>query len=364
LIYSSLGEVRVVRLPTANRARILTGQPITSLPIDDEMAHHPSIDVPHFFREALRFYEFSNASTPPLFLGHDIEIYFPPNLDSNFPIYYTLDTLFSLLSIDDIVTLIGAIFLDATVVVIGSSLKDVSHTIIALEFLLQPCQYSGSIVPILPSDPTFLTLLDSPTPFIVGVAPSPELRRLTFLDTSIFVNLDRKVLSNSGFPEFPNHREIVQRIAAILDKEKSKVPHPFGYPLVFRKCEDHRFSFSPTTVDRIAEVIREPLGQLLSDFVFCFFVTDMSSAADGGRITVFNAELFLAQVGEREKGFFMAFIESQTFQLYIEDKIAEYLVKKGAAGRIGVLQAGIGQPEGGWTRKRTKSIDHIMLEVL
>jgi hypothetical protein len=173
--------------------------------------------------------------------------------------YYTLDTLFSLLSIDQIISIVGAMMNDATVVVIGFSLKEVSHTVLALQCLIEPCKYCGSIVPVLPSTHEFMALLDSPTPASVGTAPSPELRSLAFLDPSIFVTLDRQFLSSAAFPPFPNHRQIARKIESIICTERSRTPHPFGYPLVFRRCADHCCSFCPVTATFIAAAIRERL---------------------------------------------------------------------------------------------------------
>jgi hypothetical protein len=367
LLFASLGQFEPLIFDPQNRRppRILSGRPITTMRIDEDgFAHNSDIVVPHFFTNALKFYEDCGPYHPPLRLGRDIEIYFPASIETNFPLYYTLDTLFSLLSIDDIVRIVGAIFLDATVLVLGSSLKEVTHCVLALQFLIHPCLYCGPVIPILPSNPEFLALLDSPTPFISGVVPSTELRSLSFLDTSIFVNLDRRAISSSEFPSYPHHREISRKIEAILAKEKSQTPHPFGYPLIFRRHMNHRFSFSPTTANLIAATIREPLWQILTDFVHCFFVSDMTSAPDGRWVTVFNSELYLAQVEAEWVEFFTALVESQNFGLYIEAKITSYLAHKGAEGKAAMLGNLTASGNRGLVRRRTKSIDHELLEVV
>jgi hypothetical protein len=361
LIYASLGSVHIYRFSIPTHARFRAGRLLRLHPIDDEICHERTIEVPSFFGDGLKFYEFTGPSTPPLFLGSDIEIHFPPHSDTKMILYYTLDTIFSILSVSDIVLLVGALMMDCTIIVIGSSLKEVSHTILSLQYLIEPCRYSGMVVPIVPCESDFMTLLDSPTPMIVGVAPCPALFTLTFLDTSIFVNLDRRIVTSSSFPSYPNHEHIVRTLETIIDKERSHAPHPFGYPAVLRRDNDHEFSFSPTTADQIVKVLQEPLWQLLTDFVYCFFVSDMTSSSDGTWITVFNSALFLGQVDAKESEFFRWFVESQTFELYIEERISEYLTKKHADGRIGM----VGQPsapgERRTSRRRTKSIDQSLL---
>jgi hypothetical protein len=149
----------------------------------------------------------------------------------------------------------------------------------------------------------------------------------------------------------------VRRVGAILAREKAQTPHPFGYPRVFRRQTDHRFAFSPATAALIAATVREPLWQILTDFVHSFFVSDMASA-----VTVFNSELYLAQVEPDCREFFAALVESQNFELYMEAKITGYLADKGAMGKAAVL----GNLAGcrGIASGRRKSIDHDLIEVV
>jgi hypothetical protein len=255
--------------------------------------------------------------------------------------------------------------LDAQAIIIGTSLQQVTHVVLALKMLLRPFNFCGPVIPILPSFQSFMQLLDSPTPFIIGVAPSPALQKLLFLDTSIFVDLDKATISTATFHVYPREASLVSALHKVISKEKSDVPHPFGYPLVFRKIRNHARCFSPMTDDLIARLIREPLIQLITDAAYGFFVTDLAGAERGKGVTVFNTELFLAQVLPESRDFFEHLVASQNFDLFIRSRITEYLESRGETGRIVNLGPSSStarleiQP-----RRRCRSIDAVPLELL
>jgi hypothetical protein len=337
LILSSLNLTAVCTFTPSRRSFDFAKKSFDFLLVDNDVAHNAWITVPDCFSDALKFFETCSAVSPPLFLGPDLEIYFPSTTNPDAVLYYVLDTLFSLLSVEDIVRLVSAIVRDAQVLVIGDSLKEVTHVVLALQALIKPFTFCGPVIPILPAVPTFLSLLASPTPFLIGVAPTPELRNIAFLDSSIFVHLDRHVISSPLGPSYPHFHSVVDQVDRILAKEKSHAPHPFGYPLIFRREWKHKFCFSASTTDLIDAAIREPLSQIFTDFVYCFFVTDMSAGEDGSGVTVFNSELFLAQCPTEDRPFFTQLLESQNFEMYIERRITEYLANGGADGTIAAL---------------------------
>lgn len=182
-------------------------------------------------------------------------------------LYCVRDTLFSPLSHDIIIKVAGAIIIDGQVLVIGSSLHEVTSTVLELQLLARPFTFCGPVIPILPSVRSFLSLLDSPNSFLIGVALSPELRELTFLDSSIFVNLDRHEISCGSFPVHPNEEGVIHLIGNLITKEKSHIWHPFAYTALFMPDDTHKFCFFTTTMDLIASALGQPLVHLFSEFV-------------------------------------------------------------------------------------------------
>jgi hypothetical protein len=71
-------------------------------------------------------------------------------------------------------------------------------------------------------------------------------------------------------------------------------------------------------------------------------------------VTVFNAELFLAQTSDNDRPFFKRLIESQNFEMFIENRIAAYLEMKGEHGGIAILIEPPPSPRG---MRKTKSVD-------
>ena len=310
--------------PTA----VLEGKPVMKdMLIDEGVGHVDGVDVPKFFAQAVKFYHSRTLNSAPMFLTRKIEIYFPQVADDSSIMSCVLDTIFSILSVDHVVSLVGALMLDAQVVVIGSNLHEITSTVLALQLLVKPFRFCGPVIPILPHTETFLRLLGSPTPFLIGVPACRELKDVVFLDTSIFVYLDRKTVAIPEGPLYPAKQQVVKKLEELISKEKSHTPHPFGFPGIFRQHYNYHYCFTPMTCTLITAALHEPLNQLFSDFLYGFFVTDRSTR-DGEGVTVFNSELFMAQVEESKRPFFKALIESQNFENFVEDKITEYVELK------------------------------------
>jgi hypothetical protein len=360
LSYLALATIGVLKpcKPLNFEPENLPSKLIAGFEIADQFLLKPGIVIPPFFQNALKFYHSLRGTPPPLLLGPELEIYFPVVVDYRTILYCVLDTVFSLLSIDDILTVLSAALLDGQILVIGQSLQEVSHCVLAFQALLKPFDFCGQVIPILPSYPSFLQLLDSPTPFIIGVPPSPDLAQLTFMESAVFVQLDKRIVSGGSLARFPGQDRVKSALGKLPKKQKSETPHPFGFPRIFRKYEYQKLYFSPATADLVVAAIREPLSQLGSDFVFCFFVTQLRPDGSKG-VTAFNAELFLAQLPEEDVPFFKALAETQNFELYMSDRIAEYLKLKGEEGEIGTVAAS--EAAGEAPRKRTKSLESMIL---
>jgi hypothetical protein len=331
---------------------------VNGFEVVEQLLCKPGVSVPVFFQRALKFYHTLSGIPPPLILGPGLEIYFPVVVDYRTILYCALDTLFSLLSIEDILLVLSAALLDGQILVIGQSLQEVSHCVLAFQSLLKPFEFCGQVIPILPSYPSFLQLLDAPTPFIIGVPPSPELAKLTFMESAIFVQLDKHIISGSPAFGFPGQGRVIPSIGKLLKKQKSETPHPFGFPRIFRKYEHQKFYFSPATSDLIVAAIKEPLSQLFTDFVFCFFVTELNPDGSKG-VTAFNSELFLAQLPEADVPFFRALTGSQNFEWFITERIGEYMKLKGETGEIAILNAP--EPVAEQPRRRTRSLETMVL---
>ena len=320
LVLSTLDLYDLSDIPKLDLPFLDTDNLIENMELDGQIAHHQSIIIPEYFSNALKFYYLKDCSSSPFEFGKDAQIFFPPIGNLECLLWLSLDTIFSLLSVEVIIKLVTSIIFDAQVLIIGHSLQEVSMTVIALQYLIRPFRFCGPVIPILPDTSDFFELLNSPTPFIIGVAPCQELSSYVFLEGCIFIYLDRKNTPFSNSANFPNEKEVIKQIKKIIVKEKSKISHPFSFPSIFKKLLNHKFEFTPDTSKRIVDTIMNPIQVLISEDIYSFFVTDINSA-DGSSVTIFNTELFLASVKKDTKKFYQKLFESQNFQIFIEEKI-------------------------------------------
>jgi hypothetical protein len=221
----------------------------------------------------------------------------------------SLDTLFSVFSIEDILAVLSVILLDGQVVVCGTSLQEITMTVYALTSVIRPIEFAGPVIPLIPNSPSCLQILQSPTPFVIGCVATDDLGECELDKGVVIMDTDkRKVTDAHGFPRFPNEETVAKQLqAALADaKEMGRMPDPV------RKLLRHSVAFSTENVEEIARILRQPFAVMMSDELDGFFVTDLSAAEEG--VTVFNGELFRAIIPPENAEFFQALMEAMTFQ--------------------------------------------------
>lgn len=412
--------------------------PFDNLLMSGLFGHHILIlnGIPDDFQvEVQRYYQTSIYSTPKT-LAEGFDLYFPPPLMSNAKciLSASLDCLLSNLSPSDIVDLISALMLDAQVIIVGSSLHQISMTVFALRYLLSPFNYCGAMMPVLPISDDFIELVNSPTPYIFGIFNSPKLKKMTFLDSTYLVNLDKHLVpSNTYYPKYPQSGQVVDTIVDLLNSvqdylkkvpvqpnkqwseassskkletpripslvadaeqtgesnssENSNVedpagkkrkhrgtisaqqfqkemespsdstesppsitpqlrdsqtlhefsrfslplsvtnfeldPNPYRFPDLFTRTLNQKIVIDNQNIDNLIKILNQPLSAVLTQTLTFYFVTNASE-----NITIFNQELFLASVDQEDRQFYEFLLDSQTFQDYVEAKLAEFSMNK------------------------------------
>lgn len=307
------------------------GEPIDGLDLDGHIGFHPSIKLPDYFEyEIIKYYKLSLMESQFIEFHKDFQLYFPLELSlkGKSILYASLDTLFSLLSIIDILRIINGILLDGQILVIGSHLHEVSMCIYALQEIISPFTFSGTIIPILPESDMFFDLLNLPTPFLIGVGPYPKLQKMVFLESIIFVNLDKRIVSETkSYPSFPQSIKLTTKLSKLLSQHRCvEQNNDFGATHIFTKTLKHRFKFTPNTSDAICQTILSPFSSFFSESIYMYFITDTTASSEG--VTLFNQELFLSQAPTQDKQFYRDLINSQTFRMYIEKRISEFKLKR------------------------------------
>lgn len=195
------------------------------LTLNGHFGQYGQIEVPEEIKSILIDHFSKTLFSSPVKLAPSLIIHFPPPTTPipRLILYASLDTVFSVLSNSDIVEILTALILDAQVIIIGSTMQEVSMTVFGLFALIQPFNYCGVVMPILPNNEDYLNLLNSPTPYIFGMPNIPKIRKMQFLESTVIVNLDkRKKTASNFFPKYPNFKDVVKKLGDLLASEKVK----------------------------------------------------------------------------------------------------------------------------------------------
>jgi hypothetical protein len=302
----------------------LRGTPIPKLCFREKVGQHRRIRLEPEFTADLVWFYFDGRSDSVSF-GPGCEIATPPRSaqPNSLLLWASLQTLFSLLSLKEILTVVGALMLDGQVLVIGNCLEEITMTVLALQCLLRPFEFSGIVVPLLPNTESHLTVLNTPIPFLIGCVRASAISEYQFIDTCLFVELGEKrtAAPGSALPPFPDLASVAGELRGFLAGNSAGL-HPYGPPPGFSRQLGHRVSFGEEVPERIVEIVQSPFALITSDRLACFFVTDLSAADIG--VTVFNKELFIATVALENLRFFQMLLDSMTFRTYVEKRITGF----------------------------------------
>ena len=197
-------------------------------------------------------------------------------------------------------------------------------TVMTLVQMVDPMKYCGMVIPLLPqTNPDYMDLLGAPTPYIIGTLPNDNLK-VDFLNTTIVLNLDKRTIQiDEDLPPYPNYKVVTESIKKILDKSKKEYTK-YSIPEEYMSSLKHKYSLSNAANDEVMKALKQPFELIFSDYIFSFFITDLDK---DGLSTTFNKDLFLECTPKEP--FFAQLINSQSFDLWINSKIVEYLKLKG-----------------------------------
>lgn len=300
------------------------------------VAHHPEIPLPIFFTDPIHTY-LRHDATMPLRLSQDFIIqaqpFAKPDESEEAILHQQLralsyDTLFSLLSVEDIVTLFIGLITDRQIFIFGSLLQEVSMCIIALNELLTKVHYTGSMIPVLPSKEKYIHLLEAPTPYLIGAYGAEQLTTIEFDETAIFVNLDsRKIEVSVKLPAYPNQKKVIKKLKKLLNVTLYSKPDQYAFPSFFKSKLNHSVNFSTAAIEEVNKILANQLSNVLTEEIYGFFMTNLDSHEE--RTTEFNKGVFLTILPDEQKEFYTLLFESMTFTCYLQDLLLKYSREKG-----------------------------------
>ena len=289
------------------------------------VGHLPLFSVPDYFCDLIFLYQVCTPGSPPIDLSPKVKLLFPMNTDPKQILWTGLDTVCSVLDPKSLLDVLSGLMLDYQILIIGTSMEEVSMTVLTLVQLIDPMKYSGMVIPLLPQvNSDYIDLLGAPVPYIVGVTPTDDLLKAEFMDSTLFVNIDSlKMEIEKELPVYPNKEVLVKMIKQVLDKASKEYTY-FSIPEDYLSTLKHKYVFSNVVCENILRNIRQPFDMVLSDFIYSFFMTDLDK---GESSTVFNKQLFIDCMPANP--FFKELVNSQTFELWTSKKLEEFLILKG-----------------------------------
>ena len=271
---------------------------------------------------------------------------------------FSLDLLFSSLSIDTIIGILSAIVYESRIIFYSYSLCSMVTIIQSFMQLIYPFQWSSVYIPLLPT--SMIDIHEAPQPFILGV-DARDISLLTDMKDIILVDIDHNCIRSTTFlPRFPI-QEGMNLWNDLKDlMEKRAAAHDFAFPDPLNQSTPPKASVwnaaSPTLIpvggDRYCQFLTSsmhmnPAVPLFDLHVYSALLKFFASLVSGYRrflffidgIPFFNASSFLAGKIEKlnhsgknvhenafqvSKIFFDQFVESRLFSRLIEDFSSPY----------------------------------------
>ena len=234
--------------------------------------------------------------------------------------------------------MITSVLLEKQVLVLSSSLEELTLLTESLAYLLFPFILPNTYIPLLPTCSDAESFLEAPVPYLMGVF-SPSLSQGTKANLkaesagrTIFDLDDNSLLVDDSLPKLPLECELVEQVQSIFQKIQEQKFKDLA------DAEDHFSLHSGGGVDKDEwkEQLRE--NHLLSlpfrvTFAFIFagyenFVIDMGGSENveewfqaRDSMSNFDNVSFLSDQPEAHRPFLSTFLETQAFAFYIDEKI-------------------------------------------
>lgn len=171
-----------------------------------------------------------------------------------------LDLLFSLLSISDIISIYASALIGNYVIFKSENPRYISFSVLGLVSLISPFPLHMPIMPIIPNDPRYLELLNSPVPYIFGICSTNDISQYEIDASATIVNLDDNVIENQVMVDVPYKEDQIKYIEEILEEEKGNILVPqktiketiFSQPVPNPAYDEFFTKLCPLTIPQLA----------------------------------------------------------------------------------------------------------------
>lgn len=314
-----------------------------------------SIRIPRKFLQELDFFYTIELAPFPKILPMDRNNHYMlsiPALETpdKYILGPSLSYLFSALSVRNITKVYSLMLLDSQLVFISKDPTRLTLSILAAVNILNPFEPCVVIMPVIPNNENFLPLLDSPTPFIIGVVVNEEGLQLHPESEITVINLDTDtIIERKVTPIFPDYEKVEEQINLLFELHKAKIIPPpkfikkgiikkdlednpdfdafiertsgFAFPQLTIYNDPPKYILTEAVNDQVVDAFRKGLPETISYLMNPCFVSDTTDA--NKPVTIFNHELFVSSINPDWKEFFDLFINTQIFQQFCDIKTDE-----------------------------------------
>lgn len=230
---------------------------------------------------------------------------------------WAIVTLCCSLSLENVLSFLTAVLLEKQIVVFSNNLGELSAVSFALVPMLRPFRWQSLFLPILPQH--MVDFLDAPVPFVCGVQhKTSDLRnrtnnlcRINVYKGDVKLHWDgrRKPLRLPRMNElvrnlFPLHAAIVE---ASVNHKKRPVIDPSQDAVVAAR--------------EFLNAWRAYLNSLVANIRY-HAITDVNDGGGEGKVTILLKESFLATFAGRDRSFMRAFVDTQMFTTFCDERLA------------------------------------------
>ena len=265
----------------------------------------------------------------------------------------TMDVLFSCLSVEDIVKLFTALLLEHHTIFRSKHIHLITMSVLAARTLLSPFKIGATLLPIVPNNPTFLQLLESPVPYICGIISTSSSSSISLPDNICIIDLDKGTLADPMLNvTLPRAKDLIHHLNAAIKQYKQAIVvpplnlpaknskssrnpkyveffdsvHYYMRPSQYTRRIKQKYVFVPPLVEDIMRLFSGHIAPKLEKMIKPCFVTDSTDLTNP--VTVFNLDLFLASVKSDEEEFYREFCSTTIFQQFCDGKTDEMDITK------------------------------------
>ncbi|ETV96243.1 hypothetical protein H310_10427 [Aphanomyces invadans] len=173
-----------------------------------------------------------------------------------FILEFTSPRLFSKVSLDHLLLLLGCLCCEVRVLLLSSNPSLITSCVLALRALLDPFEWAGVVVTLLP--PSLVEILEAPVPFLVGQVCSNHQSRRP-VPSLVQLNLDTNTLIMDDQELEVLHELKLPRCEALQNELQSYASTCFGNDLLPQSLERHHVE----ACEHISVCIQSHLATLL-----------------------------------------------------------------------------------------------------